>query len=353
MPMSAYKRQLRALVGHDLLQTPGVAALIHDDSGRLLLQRRGDGYWGLPGGELEPDETPADAIRREIWEEMGVLAEPLRLHGVFSGPEWRIIHANGDEDANLDLVFVCRLASETFHFDGDEVLDAAYLTLDEALALPLYPSDRHVLRSAGTHGAACFDPPAWQPPADGYRSHGIPAHERQIRAKVGHLRMVAPAVGVVVRDEAGHILLQRRADNGRWAPPAGALDPLEMPADAACRETWEETGVLVEPLRISGLYGGPSYHFTYLTSGDEAALLSVVLEARPIGGTPTPDGHEFDRRGLLPAGRSAGPGLAQLGPAAAPHPGRGNRRRLRSTGLEAASGLIAKGWSNAPLGLHA
>ena len=78
MPMSAYKRQLRALVGHDLLQTPGVAALIHDASGRLLLQQRGDGLWGLPGGELEPDETPADAIRREIWEEMGVLAEPLR-----------------------------------------------------------------------------------------------------------------------------------------------------------------------------------------------------------------------------------------------------------------------------------
>ena len=221
------------------------------------------------------------------------------------------------------------------------------------MARPLYPSDRHVILGARTTGAACFDPPTWQPPADGYRSHGIPAHERHLRAKVGHLRMVAPAVGVVVRDEHGHILLQRRADNGRWAPPAGALDPLELPADAACRETWEETGVLVEPLRISGLYGGPDYHFTYLTSGDHAALLSVVLEARPIGGTPTPDGHEFDRRGLLPAGRSADPGLGQLGPATAPHPGRGSGSRLRSTGLDATSRLIAKGCSDAPLGLHA
>lgn len=293
MPMSAYKRRLRELVGHDLLPAPGVAALIQDESGRLLLQQRGDGLWGLPGGELEPDETPADGLIREVWEEMGVRAQPLRLHGVFSGPDWHVIHPGGDEDAGLDLVFACRLESESFHFDGEEVLDAAYLPPEEALGLPLSPSDRRVILSATapTNGP-CFDPATWQPPADGYRSYGIPAFERRLRAKVGHLRMLAPAVGIVVRDEAGGILLQRRADNGRWAPPAGALDLLETPADGARRETWEETGVLAEPFRVTGLYGGPYYHFTYLASGDQAALLSIVLEARPVGGAPTPDGHE-------------------------------------------------------------
>jgi 8-oxo-dGTP diphosphatase len=293
MPMSAYKRRLRELVGHDLLQAPGVVALIHDDTDRLLLQRRGDSLWGLPGGELDPDETPADGLLREIWEEMGVLATPLRLRGIFSGPDWHVIHPGGDEDAGLDLVFACRLESRAFRFDGEEVLDAAYLPLDEALALPLSPSDRRVIFSAATPADGVrFDPPTWQPPADGHRSYGIPPYERGLRAKIGHQRVMVPAVGVVVRDAAGRILLQRRADNGRWAPPAGAMDPLETPADAACRETWEETGVVAELVRVAGIYGGPHYHFTYLASGDQAALLSIVLEGRPIGGAPTPDGHE-------------------------------------------------------------
>ncbi|MBB5283011.1 8-oxo-dGTP pyrophosphatase MutT (NUDIX family) [Rhabdobacter roseus] len=67
---------------------PAVAAIIFNDQGGILLQRRRDvGRWGLLSGHVEFGESVEQAILREIWEETGAKAQLTRLIGVYSQPD--------------------------------------------------------------------------------------------------------------------------------------------------------------------------------------------------------------------------------------------------------------------------
>ncbi|HEX6970526.1 MAG TPA: NUDIX domain-containing protein [Micromonosporaceae bacterium] len=61
-----------------------VAAVITDNTGRVLvIQRRDNGAWQIPGGILELDEPIEEGMRREVKEETGLDVEPVRLTGVY------------------------------------------------------------------------------------------------------------------------------------------------------------------------------------------------------------------------------------------------------------------------------
>ena len=138
--MSPYYSRLREKIGSSLLLMPGVAAVIRNSDGHLLLQQKAGGIWSLPAGAIEPGETPQDAIRREMLEETGLLVEPAELLGVFGGSEYRYVYANGDAVEYTVVLFRCSVTEDTGRIEDSETVSLEYFPKARMpdLALP-YP----------------------------------------------------------------------------------------------------------------------------------------------------------------------------------------------------------------------
>jgi ADP-ribose pyrophosphatase YjhB (NUDIX family) len=99
---------------------------------------------------------------------------------------------------------------------------------------------------------------------------------------------LVPSVNVVVINDAGDILMIRRTDNSNWAVPGGAIDLGESVAQAAVRETLEESGIECAITGIVGIYSDPKHVIFYTSNGKARQEFSIVLTARPLAGQPTP-----------------------------------------------------------------
>jgi 8-oxo-dGTP pyrophosphatase MutT (NUDIX family) len=88
---------------------------------------------------------------------------------------------------------------------------------------------------------------------------------------------------VVFDDDRQSVLLTQRTDNGLWCLPGGAMDPGESAAEACCREVREETGLLVEVMRLVGVYSSP-HRVTRYADGNTHQVVALCFEATVIGG---------------------------------------------------------------------
>jgi 8-oxo-dGTP pyrophosphatase MutT (NUDIX family) len=114
---------------------------------------------------------------------------------------------------------------------------------------------------------------------------------KEIRKKVGHDLLILPSAAVVIHDDRMRLLLCLHHDKNIWVAPGGLIEPGEQPADAAVRETWEETGLFVELTGILGVYGGSDLVIDY-PNGDRAAYIGTIFRGRVVSGTIRPDGVE-------------------------------------------------------------
>lgn len=105
---------------------------------------------------------------------------------------------------------------------------------------------------------------------------------QELRRKVGSRRLLVPSVAAIIRDEQGHLLLQRKAGSEGWSLPAGAIEVGEGPEEALRREVREETGLLVRMATLVGAFGGRDFRHTY-PNGDEVEY-TVLVYACSIGG---------------------------------------------------------------------
>lgn len=109
----------------------------------------------------------------------------------------------------------------------------------------------------------------------------IPEFVQSLRACLGSEHLLwLPGVNAVVRDDRGHVLLQRRSDTGEWSLLSGILDPGEEPAAGVVREVWEETGVRVRPVWLVAVTVSPQVTHG---NGDRAQYLELLFACRLDG----------------------------------------------------------------------
>lgn len=118
--------------------------------------------------------------------------------------------------------------------------------------------------------------------------------ERLACEACGHVAYVNPRLVVTtipVTDEGEVVLLRRGIEPGRgsWAQPGGFLEVDETVTEAAVRETLEETGLLVRPGEIVGLY-----------SRLEAAVVVVAFEAAVVGGSVRTNAEALEIQAFRP-----------------------------------------------------
>jgi 8-oxo-dGTP pyrophosphatase MutT (NUDIX family) len=140
--MSDFYKSLRERVGSSLLLIPGVAAIIRDEAGRILLQQTQDDVWSLPAGAIEPGESPAAAVVREVLEETGLRVRPRAIVAVVGGESCRFRYPNGDEVEYVVTVFQCEIVSGDLIEENDETKTLAYFRREEMPALAFsYPAE--------------------------------------------------------------------------------------------------------------------------------------------------------------------------------------------------------------------
>ncbi|HEX2038706.1 MAG TPA: NUDIX hydrolase N-terminal domain-containing protein [Acidimicrobiales bacterium] len=86
------------------------------------------------------------------------------------------------------------------------------------------------------------------------------------------------AVGAVVGNDRGELLLVQRADSGVWLYPTGWADVGYSASEVVVKEVYEETGIECEPVRLIAVLDGLRLGFTRIP------LYSLVFHCRTIGG---------------------------------------------------------------------
>ena len=116
-----------------------VAAIIHDAQGRIFATQRGYGewkdWWEFPGGKVEAGESPEEALKREIREELStdICIDKFLCTVEYDYPQFHLTMR----------CYICSLLTEALHLNEHE--DARWLTTDELDSVNWLPADVMVI----------------------------------------------------------------------------------------------------------------------------------------------------------------------------------------------------------------
>src|SRR5919197_2881901 len=89
---------------------PAASAVVTNDVGEILLQRRSDNdLWALPGGTMDLGERIAETAVREVKEETGLTVEVTGIVGIYSDPAHVIAYTDGEVRQEFNICFTAKL----------------------------------------------------------------------------------------------------------------------------------------------------------------------------------------------------------------------------------------------------
>ncbi|MEU0691759.1 NUDIX hydrolase [Streptomyces uncialis] len=118
------------------------SAVVTDDAGRVLLQRRRDsGLWALPGGGMEPDESLPGAAVREVREETGLDVAITGLVGTYTDPRHIIEYGDGEVRRQFNVCFRAQVIGGELAV-SDESTELRWAAPDDLDGLPMHHTQR-------------------------------------------------------------------------------------------------------------------------------------------------------------------------------------------------------------------
>ncbi|MFE5867222.1 NUDIX hydrolase [Streptomyces roseifaciens] len=118
------------------------SAVVTDDQGRILLQRRRDnGLWALPGGGMDLDDSLPGTAVREVREETGLDVEITGLVGTYTDPRHIIAYSDGEVRRQFNVCFTARITGGEPAV-SDESTDLRFVTPAELDSLPMHHTQR-------------------------------------------------------------------------------------------------------------------------------------------------------------------------------------------------------------------
>ena len=125
---------------------PGGSALVTDETGGVLLQRRADsGNWALPGGTMDIGETLGQCIVREVKEETGLDIVITGLLGIYTDPAHVIAYADGEVRQEFNITYLGRVVGGAIAL-SDESTEVRFVDPAEFDHIPIHDTVRLRLR---------------------------------------------------------------------------------------------------------------------------------------------------------------------------------------------------------------
>jgi len=196
---------------------PVVVGVLSREDGEILLIRRGidpgKGKWALPGGFMEEDESPEEAVLREIEEEIGTKGELAGLIGVY--------RTKSELYGSIIIIGYKIMVQSESYCPGKEVSEVKSFLKSELPPLA-FSSHKEIM-------------------TDSFRTYRNPL----------------PTVDTIVEKDKGIVLINRKNPPFGWALPGGFVNYGESLEEAARRETKEETNLDIKELRQFRAYSSP------------------------------------------------------------------------------------------------